>query len=112
MGTVVDMVDQDEGKPYLVEFAVLEGREYAIAYLAESELLPAALPVYGCLLLESTHFLLRVFDNIPAVGLSISSVLFRLLYINSHFVMSSSSCWYKKRLRCSPSSFLLCFLSC
>jgi len=40
VGTVVDMVDQDEGKPYLVEFAVLEGREYAIAYLAESELLP------------------------------------------------------------------------
>ena len=112
MGTVVDWLDQDEGKPYLVEFAVLEGREYANRVSGGVGAVAAALPVYGCLLLESTHFLLRVFDNIPAVGLSISSVLFRLLYINSHFVMSSSSCWYKKRLRCSPSSFLLCFLSC
>jgi hypothetical protein len=40
VGTVLDGVDQDEGKQYLVEFAVLEGREYAIAYLAESEFLP------------------------------------------------------------------------
>ncbi len=40
VGTVVDGVDQDEGKQYLVEFADLEGREYAIAYLAESEPLP------------------------------------------------------------------------
>jgi len=40
VGTGVDGVDQDEGKQYLVEFADLEGREYEIAYLAESELLP------------------------------------------------------------------------
>ena len=37
---MVDVVDQDEGKQYLVEFADLEEREYEIAYLAESELLP------------------------------------------------------------------------
>ena len=37
---MVDWVDQDEGKQYLVGFADLEGREYAMAYLAESELLP------------------------------------------------------------------------
>jgi Domain of unknown function (DUF4926) len=40
VGTVVDVVDQDESKQYLVEFADLEGREYAMAYLMESELLP------------------------------------------------------------------------
>ena len=40
VGTVVDVVDQDEGKQYLVEFADLEGQEYAMVYLAESELLP------------------------------------------------------------------------
>lgn len=40
VGTVVDVVNQDEGKQYLVEFADLEGREYAMAYLTESELLP------------------------------------------------------------------------
>jgi hypothetical protein len=40
VGTVVEGVDQDEGKQYLVELADLEGREYAIAYLAESELWP------------------------------------------------------------------------
>ena len=85
VGTVVDMVDQDEGKPYLVEFAVLEGRGICDRVSGGVGAVAAALPVYGCLLLESTHFLLRVFDNIPAVGLSISSVLFRLLYINSPF---------------------------
>jgi hypothetical protein len=40
VGTVVDAVEQGEGKQYLVELADLEGREYAMAYLAESELLP------------------------------------------------------------------------
>jgi hypothetical protein len=40
VGTVVDVVDQGESKHYLVEFADLEGREYAMAYLVESELLP------------------------------------------------------------------------
>ena len=40
VGTVVDVVDQDESTQYLVEFADLEGREYAMAYLTESELLP------------------------------------------------------------------------
>lgn len=40
VGTVVDVVDQGESKQYLVEFADLEGREYAMAYLVESELLP------------------------------------------------------------------------
>ena len=40
VGTVVNVVDQGEGKQYLVEFADLEGREYAMAYLTESELLP------------------------------------------------------------------------
>ncbi|MEA5452495.1 DUF4926 domain-containing protein [Leptolyngbya sp. CCNP1308] len=39
VGTVVDVVDQDESKQYLVEVADLEGREYAMAYLMESELL-------------------------------------------------------------------------
>jgi hypothetical protein len=39
VGTVVDVVDQGERKHYLVEFADLEGREYAMAYLVESELL-------------------------------------------------------------------------
>ena len=40
VGTVVNVVDQGEGKQYLVEFADLEGREYAMAYLTESEQLP------------------------------------------------------------------------
>jgi hypothetical protein len=40
VGTVVDVVDQGERQHYLVEFADPEGREYAMAYLTESELLP------------------------------------------------------------------------
>lgn len=40
VGTVVEVVNQGESQQYLVEFADLEGREYAMAYLAESELLP------------------------------------------------------------------------
>ena len=39
VGTVVDKVDQDEGRQHLAEFADLEEREYTMAYLAESELL-------------------------------------------------------------------------
>lgn len=40
VGTVVDVVAEGESNQYLVEFADLEGREYAMAYLTESELLP------------------------------------------------------------------------
>ncbi|PSN12424.1 DUF4926 domain-containing protein [filamentous cyanobacterium CCT1] len=40
VGTVVDVVAEGESKHYLVEFADLEWREFAMAHLAESELLP------------------------------------------------------------------------